>query len=46
MKLLAAIVALVVMQLLHLAFSLPRRFMNPNAAMDNEPKSDRIIEKI
>jgi hypothetical protein len=46
MRLLAAIVALVVVQLLYLAFSLPREFINPNSGMDNESKSYRMIEKI
>jgi hypothetical protein len=36
MRLLAAIVALVVVQLLYLAFSLSPEFINPNSATDNE----------
>jgi hypothetical protein len=42
MKLSAAIVALLAIQLLYLACSLPREITNPGAGVGNEPKPNRL----
>jgi hypothetical protein len=46
MKLLAAIVALLAIQLLYLACSLPPEITNPDVRVGNEPKPNQTTEKL